>query len=74
MMSDKSASDDVRALVVTMGNMGKVLRSVRDRLCDFDDEELEIELLHDINEVLDGDPFSVRLTQEMWDEYKRENS
>jgi len=73
-MSDKSASDDVRALVVTMGNMGKVLRSVRDRLCDFDDEELEIELLHDINEVLDGDPFSVRLTQEMWDEYKRENS
>ena len=59
--------DTVR--LVTSAN--QVLTAIRDRLLDFDDDELEIGLLYKINEYLDDDPFSVRLTPEMWDDYKR---
>jgi len=63
-------ASNLGAVVITMGNMAETLRAVRDRLTDFDDEDLEIGLLHQINMILDDDPFSVRLTEEMWKEYK----
>jgi hypothetical protein len=51
-----------------------LLRSIRDRLLEFDEEEKEIGLLYDLNETIDNDPFSVGLSYEEWqewEEYKR---